>query len=242
MIRTLFEVEAANIPNVNGTRIVRRRVGRARVTDVKLSAEGAAAVGREVGRYITIEGDPYEHAVQMVLEKALDQFLPRKGLMLVAGLGNPELARDSLGSQCVAGLMPCCGARRSVVAVETDIKAKTGIETARMIRGVAAEMKVAAVVAVDALACSDPLSIGKTVQLSDTGMTPGSAVGTDSLMLTREYIGVPVIALGVPMVTVLNDITGVPLHKQYLVAPAGEGLYSKAWGECISAALNGIVK
>lgn len=241
MYRTGLAVEAAeSAGNISGTKVVRRRFGGAKITDVRISKEGSGHIGKPEGRYITIEGEAHEHAVQMLLTKALEQLLPRKGTVLVAGLGNPDITHDSLGARVVR-LLRCGGERRRFAAIETDVAANTGIETAKMVRAVARELDAACVLAIDALACRDPLRIGRTVQVSDSGIQPGSGVMAESAALTKEFVGVPVIALGVPMVSLLSGIMGIPRYKDYLVSPVDEDLLTVHWAEVIGGAVNGLV-
>ncbi len=238
MRRTGLVCEAAAFASGAGTtKVVRRRFGKAHVTDVRVGLLDAHRLGKSVGRYITIEGDPQEHAVSLLLQKALEQFLPREGLILAAGLGNPDIARDSLGSRTIS-LLRCGEGRRSLMAMETDVSARTGIETARMVRGVATEMNAACVLAVDALACCDPLKIGCTVQLSNAGVQPGSGVLADSPVLSRSFVGVPVIAVGVPTVSEISGITGNVAHRGFLAAPANEDALAQLWAETIAQAVN----
>ena len=95
---------------------------------------------------------------------------------------------------------------RSVCAVSPGVLGITGIETAEMIRGVTERVHPAAVIAVDALAARDMKRICTTVQLTDTGISPGSGVGNHRMGLNRETLGVPVIAVGVPMVVYASGI------------------------------------
>ena len=232
--------EAAEITTgLHSTRAVSRRFGNARVTDVRVDKADARRIGKAAGRYITIEGEPTEHAVLLLLRTALEQLLPREGQILVAGLGNPDIARDSLGARTVRLLRG--GMRRQLAAMETDVATNTGIETARMVRGVAKELKVSCVIAVDALACCDPKRIGRTVQISDTGLQPGSGVHEDSVVLSRECVGVPVIAVGVPMVSELSAVTGNIAHRGYLAASANEDEQAQIWADVIAAAINELV-
>ncbi len=241
MYRTGLAIEAAeSMGDISGTKVLRRRFGKAQIADVRISKEAAAQLGKAEGRYITIEGEPQEHAVQMLLQKALEQLLPRKGTVLVAGLGNPDITHDSLGARAVR-LLRCGGERRRFAAIETDVAANTGIETAGMVRAVAKELSAACVLAIDALACRDPLRIGRTVQASDSGIQPGSGVMAERAALTKEFVGVPVIALGVPMVSLLSGITGIPRHKGHLVSVIDEDLLTADWAEVIAEAVNGLV-
>ncbi len=238
MRRTGLASEAAAFTSgLSGTKVTRRRFGWAQVTDVRVGRLDAHRLGKAAGRYITIEGEPQEHAVSLLLQKALEQFLPRQGLILAAGLGNPDIARDSLGARTVR-LLRCGEGRRSLSAMETDVSAKTGIETARMIRGVAVELNASCILAVDALSCCDPLKIGRTVQLSDAGIQPGSGVMAESAVLSRGFVGVPVIAVGVPTVSELSGITGNPAHRGYLAAPTDEDALAQVWSEVIADAVN----
>lgn len=238
MYRTGLAVEAARGDGIGtSSRMVRRRFGNAVVTDVRISRSDSRKAGAAAGRYITIEGEPQERVVEMLLQKALEQLLPREGQILAAGLGNPDVARDRLGSAVVSRLN-CFG---RLTAMETDITAKTGIETARMVKAVAAEIKASCVLAIDALACRDPLKIGQTVQVSDAGLRPGSGVFADSPALTKRFVGVPVIAVGVPMVSELSGITGNSAHKSYLAAPPDEDVLTSLWADTVAAAVNGII-
>lgn len=242
MYRTGLAVEEAeSVGQISGAKVLRRRFGNAQIIDVRIAKEASARIGKAAGRYITIEGEPHEHAVQLLLQKALEQLLPRKGLILAAGLGNPDITHDSLGARA-ARLIRCGGERRSFAAMETDVAANTGIETAKMVRAVARELGAAAVLAIDALACRDPLRIGRTVQVSDTGIQPGSGVMAETAALTSAFAGVPVIAVGVPMVSQLSGITGDARHKGCLVSPVDEDLLTVQWAEVIAEAVNGLTR
>ncbi len=237
MYRTGLAIEAANNNGIgSGSKMVRRRFGNAHVTDVHVSRSDSHKVGAAAGRYITIESSPQEHVVALLLQKALEQLMSPKGLILAAGLGNPDIARDSLGARTVERLHTFGRIR----AMETDISAKTGIETARMVRAVAKEIGACCVLVIDALACSDPVRIGRTVQVSDTGLRPGSGVFANSPALNKGFIGAPIVAVGVPMVSELYGITGNVAHKGYLAAPPNEDELTDLWAEVIAQAVNAL--
>lgn len=236
MYRTGLAIEAAQSMGFSGGGIVRRRFGKATVTDVKVSRADSRKVGAAAGRYITIECEPQEHICVMLLQKALEQLLPREGMILAVGLGNPDVSRDRLGSAAI-GQINCFG---RLVAMETDVAAKTGIETARMVKAVANELKVECVLAVDALSCREPVKIGRTVQVSDAGLRPGSGVFAQSPALTRRFVGVPIVAVGVPMVSELFGITGNAAHKGYLASPPNECELTARWAAVIAEAVNNV--
>lgn len=241
MFRTGLAFEAAELAeNSVGTSVKRKRFGAVKICDVRVGTEDAQRIGKAAGRYITIEGSPTEHAAAWLLQKALEQLVPRKGLILAAGLGNPDIAHDSLGARSVR-LLSCGVGRRSLAAIETDVAANTGIETALMVKAVARELKASCVLAIDALACKDPLHIGTTVQISDTGIQPGSGVAADRTVITRDFVGVPVIAVGVPMVSQLSGLTDDARHKEYLISHANEERLTTQWSEIIAAAVNGLI-
>lgn len=194
---------------VNGLRITR--------IDVR-SAAGAEALGKPQGRYVTVEVPPFKRSAEIpdetvgTLARELRRLLPPEGTVLVAGLGNADITPDALGPKfsslvfatrhiepelaAAAGL----GELRPVVSLVPGVLGKTGMETGEVLRGAVERVQPAAVVTVDALAARRLSRLGCTVQMTDTGVTPGSGVGNARAELSRESLGVPVIAVGVPTV------------------------------------------
>ena len=131
--------------------------------------------------------------------------------VMVTGLGNRSVTPDALGPRTVErvlvtrhmqGCLPEDMAQRmkSVCAAAPGVLGVTGVETAEVLRGMVEHVKPDAVIAVDALAARDSGRICSTIQVADTGITPGSGVGNHQKALTKETLGIPVIAVGVPMV------------------------------------------
>lgn len=171
MKKTDLAVESAQLAaGMPGIRTVNRTIGGVKITDITIP-EGISAT-RPAGRYITLEGDPAAPQLAALLSRAIGRLLPPEGLILAAGLGNPDITRDSLGAFTIRKLVPLTGNRYSLAAMETDVSARTGIETVRMLRAVAAEMNAACIFAVDSLCCRDPFRMCRTVQLSTGGITP----------------------------------------------------------------------
>jgi len=151
-------------------------------------------------------------ALSCELARAIREMMPRGAkTVLVAGLGNRSVTPDALGPRTVErvlvtrhmdGCLPADVLARfsSVCALAPGVLGVTGIETAEVLRGMAAHVKPDAVIAVDALAARSSARICSTVQIADTGIAPGSGVGNHQKALSRETLGVPVIAVGVPMV------------------------------------------
>lgn len=241
--RTGLALETAKLcPRHAGVRLRSHSIGGAAVTDVAVDKSASRSFGKPAGRYITIEGTPDNDAVGVLLGKALIQFLPARGKLLAAGLGNPSVTHDSLGARTVRSIAPKSGGAVSITAFETDIAARTGIETARMVRAVAAEIGADCILAIDALACSDIGRIGKTVQITDAGIIPGSGAANHRAELSRRTLGIPVIAVGVPTAAELSAITGKPEDKGYLVSTGNVDILTKIWAESIAEAINRIAE
>ncbi len=205
-------------PEGVSTACVRR--GSFAVTTVRvLDARGEAALGKPQGTYVTIELDSLirreENAfseASALLAEELRGLLPlRPGEpCLVVGLGNREITPDAVGPDAVDCIMvtrhltealpDAFGGFRPVCAVCSGVLGTTGIESGSLVRAVADSVHPAAVVAIDALASRSPDRLCRTVQISDTGIVPGSGVGNARQALNRETLGVPVVAVGVPTV------------------------------------------
>lgn len=180
--------------------------------------EAAERMGKQRGTFITICCDELPHAgpevrthVADMLGHALEKLLPPNGEILVVGLGNRHVTADALGAQVVECTLVTRHLKenipqslknrlRGVCAIAPGVLGVTGMETAEMVRGIIERVKPCAVVAIDALAALESARICTTVQVTDTGISPGSGVGNHRLGLTKETLGVPVIAIGVPMV------------------------------------------
>lgn len=188
--------------------------------------EGEKALGKKKGRYVTIEMPSLLYGEPKIMEKAtrvlsreLGAMAGERKLTLVAGLGNGQITPDSLGPKVVPLLvvtrhlfthMPESVAHlESVCALSPGVLGITGMETGEIIKGVAERVKPDLVIVVDALASRRAERVSTTIQLTDTGISPGSGVGNSRKAINAETIGVPVIAIGVPMVvdaaTIAND-------------------------------------
>ena len=191
-----------------------------KVTTVRILDEsGAQALGKPVGTYITVEldgllrreEDAFPRAARALaaeLRGLLD--LKEGDAVLVAGLGNRAITPDGIGPKAadytlvtrhlVEQVPEQFGAFRPVSALAAGVLGTTGMESGELISAVVEKTRPACVLAVDALASRSLRRVGRTVQLSDTGIVPGSGVGNHRMALNRETLGVPVIAIGVPTV------------------------------------------
>ena len=184
-------------------------------------------MGKPIGNYITIEfqnvniaeGEDYE-ALCKVVAKELRSLLnlKEKSNVLVVGLGNRNITPDALGPQVIRKLMvtrhlleyipeEIDEGIRPVCAISPGVLGTTGMETGEIVRGVTDKIKPDAVLVIDALAARSIDRISTTVQICDTGISPGAGVGNKRKALDKSTLGVPVIAIGVPTVIDAATIT-----------------------------------
>lgn len=235
--------EAAEVlSRKDGISAITRTIGEVKITDVKISESAAARTGRHPGRYITLEGEPFAQGMTALFRRALLQVIPPRGRLFTAGLGNPDITQDSLGAAAVRSLTARSGGRYSLSAIETDVAVKTGLDTARLVKAAARELKADCVIAIDALACHDPRYIGKTVQISDAGIIPGGGAGSARGELSRERLGVPIAAVGVPTVTALSSVTGNKSDNRLLITTADIDTVVKMWAEVLGGGISSLAK
>lgn len=191
-----------------------------------LDQQAADRLGKPPGRYVTIESPGFrrrdrqlQERVSRVLARELAAMLPDRpdASFFVVGLGNWNATPDSLGPEVVHRLLvtrhlhdyvpaDLRGGLRSVAALAPGVLGLTGIETGDVIRGIVREIRPDVVIAVDALAARNIERIMTTIQIADTGIHPGSGVGNHRAAVTRESLGIPVVAIGVPTVVHAHTI------------------------------------
>lgn len=215
-----------------GIKIKRWEKEKAQVTEIEILNEcGADTLQKPIGRYITVDLPEFSHESELLdgrltaLTESIKNLLPENAeKILVAGLGNENITPDALGPLCAKGIFSTRHIKgevmkdlgfsnlKSVSSISTGVLGQTGIETAEYIKGIVNLIKPDAVIIVDALASRRLSRLGKTVQLTDTGITPGSGVGNFRKTIDKTTLGVPVISLGVPTVvdgnTIVSDLTG----------------------------------
>lgn len=205
------------------------------VTRVEIvNEQGAAAMSKPVGNYVTIEAHDIREAgydtermgdVSGALARELLSMLPSQDIndiekmsVLVVGLGNRDVTPDSLGPSVISGLevnrhifmlKEKLKKGYGVSAVIPGVMAQSGMESAEMVKGIVSQIKPDVVIAIDALAARSTKRLNTTIQLADTGIHPGSGVGNHRRGLNKETLGVPVIAIGIPTVidaaTIVSD-------------------------------------
>lgn len=228
-----------------------------RTTRVVVETEnGAKMMGKPVGTYLTIEApnmavpdEDYHREISKKLAEDIKELIPERKeevSVLVVGLGNREVTPDALGPYVADHLHVTRHIVKEygkyamgkdqvylVSAVVPGVTGQTGMETLEIVKGVVEETEPDFVVAIDALAARNSKRLNRTIQITDTGICPGSGVGNHRLALNSETLGVKVIGIGVPTVvdavTIVNDTMEnfiVALESSELLKSVGEMLRS----------------
>lgn len=204
-----------------------------KVTRVMIETEnGAKIMGKPVGTYITLEvpnlivpDEDYHREISEKLAQLVGELIKEKKKeydVLVIGLGNREVTPDALGPYVADNLIVtrhiikeygkyAMGEKKvhMVSAIVPGVMGKTGMETMEIVNGIVKETKPDFLIAIDALAARSTKRLNRTIQIADTGIHPGSGVGNNRGGITKETLGIPVIAIGVPTVvdaaTIVND-------------------------------------
>ncbi len=210
---------------------------------------GEESLGKPCGKYITVDiednGNPeqeqYEAACR-VCARELAELIGEKtdGTVLVAGLGNRNITADAVGPKCVQSVlitrhlleyMPeeIDQRLRSVCAVAPGVLGITGIETGEIIKGLVEKINPSLVIVIDALCSRRMERINRTIQMTDTGITPGAGVGNKRMAINQETLGIPVIAIGVPTVvdaaTIAGDTIDLLIENLRANAEENQNLY-----------------
>lgn len=202
------------------------------------SHEAAQKLDKPMGSYVTIDAPDlisrplnlFEDVSRVLSEELTNMFgsLEEGATVLVTGLGNRSITSDSLGPRVVEQIyvtrhvteyLPDAlpSDTRAVCAIAPGVLGVTGVETLEIIRGVAEHAKPDLIIAIDALASRRAARINTTIQLTDTGICPGSGIGNTRKGINKEVFGVPVIAVGVPLVvhaaTISRDVISLMADK-----------------------------
>lgn len=227
----LEESESLNKEERDSSGIITKisRLENIKITEVKITNKKASeTVGKPVGRYVTVESAQMKLKDSESHEKIVDVFskivrklskIKPEDTVLVIGLGNWNITPDALGPKVVGKMLVTRNMEEflgknegeicSVAALSPGVMGITGIETAEIVKSLVKSVKPDLVIAVDALAARRLSRINAAIQITDTGICPGSGVGNRREALDEKSLGVPVIAVGVPTVvdgaTLVND-------------------------------------
>ena len=239
----LENVEMQPKKQTEGVRSLTQKQNGVRVSAITIFNEaGAHALGKPQGNYVTLElpdrleSPATRETARDILSQQLQRMLPERGTVLVVGLGNENITPDALGPKCVSLLFATrhitgevakqagLGSLRAVAAIAPGVLGQTGIETAEIIESLVQRVKPRAVLVIDALASCRLTRLGTTIQLTDTGIAPGSGVGNRRVELSARTLGVPVIAIGIPTVVDATTLALDVLQANGLDAPSAQPL------------------
>jgi len=234
-LRSKFYEEAAEENRLpEGIHLETEENGVVKLTKIKVESEnGSKRIGKPQGTYITLEipeiatfeSQDYEQVSRTISDMLSEVCDLKKGQStLVVGLGNWNITADSLGPKTVSKVfvsrhllqyLPEGMDSRvnPVSAISPGVLGITGIETGEIICGIAEKMKPDLIIAVDALASGKVQRVNSTIQIANTGISPGSGLGNNRMKLSEETLGVPVIAVGVPTVVDAVTFTGDAIDK-----------------------------
>ncbi len=216
---------------INGVKITEK--GNVTIVSV-LNENGEKAIGKSVGNYITVDVPSFVNdtdifdgrltQISSIIKKLLP---PNCDNVLVAGVGNMDITADALGPKTLSYVLATRHISKelrvemgfpelkSVSGVRTGVLGETGIESAEYIKGIVGVIKPACVIVVDALAASSAQRLGTTVQISNTGISPGSGVGNHRFEISEKTLGVPVVSVGIPTV-VCAGVFGSPDDNMFV--------------------------
>ncbi len=221
-------MENARIDNIRGKKAYsEERFGDVLVCRLSIANElQSKEYGCGLGNYVTVYFPRLTMGLAKHLEKivadeikvAVSRHIEKGAVVLVAGIGNRRIAADSLGPLSIDDIFAtrCADLLRndkdsettglSICTLECGVLGETGIESGEAVRAMVREIGADIVVAIDALAARDVQRLMATVQISDTGISPGAGIGNSRLSLTEQTVGVPVVAIGIPTVVSASTI------------------------------------
>ncbi len=223
-----------NVPGVDVNEIIENNNIKTTIVNI-INEQGASAIGKPIGTYITIDVEDLRIATEQDIQNAsqvmskqlkqlLDKHVNNLEESLVVGLGNRFMTPDSLGPKVISQIeitrhflkytpQYVKQGTRAVSAVAPGVLGTTGMETLEIIKGIVDNVKPKMLIAVDSLSSNNIDRISTTIQIADTGIVPGGGVGNERKELTQQTLGIPVIAIGVPMVK------GLPENENFIITP-----------------------
>ncbi len=235
-LRTDLALELVEDKNIDGIRITKKKLNDIDISSVLVSRKGSKVINKKPGKYITIEfpditDETIRSQVQNIAVKELKKLLRIKEKnehILVVGLGNENSTPDALGPLTINGITVTNHlyemgvvdeSYQRISAFNPSVMGKTGIETSDMLLNLVNLLKPDKILVIDSLASMSISRLNKTIQMTDTGIHPGSGVGNKRKEISKEIFGIPVIAVGVPTVvdavTIVSDTINF-LGQQYI--------------------------
>jgi spore protease len=248
--REIYKENHKNEPDIDGIEVIEECEKDINVTTVKVkNQEGAEKIGKPKGNYITIDmpeftaydGETMDR-VSLVVSEVLGRLINNdvKKTALIVGLGNWQVTPDALGPKVTEKIMITRHLQtvmpeviddsvRPVSSISPGVLGITGIETVEIIKGVVEKIKPDLVICIDALAARRVERVNSTIQIGDTGISPGAGVGNNRKQINQENLGVKVIAIGVPTVvdaiTITNDTIDLVVDSLIKSSSSGTDFY-----------------
>ncbi|WP_297427169.1 GPR endopeptidase [Clostridium sp.] len=248
--RELYKEKHRDEVDIDGIEVIEESENDIKVTTVKVKNEGGAKkIGKPKGNYITIDipdFTPYDGETMDRVSQVLSEVLGRlvninvEKSILIVGLGNWQVTPDALGPKVAEKIMVTRHLQtvmpeviddsiRPVCSIAPGVLGITGIETVEIIKGVVEKIKPDLVICIDALAARRIERVNTTIQIGDTGISPGAGVGNNRKQINEETLGVKVIAIGVPTVvdaiTIANDTIDLVLDSLISNSSSGKDFY-----------------
>lgn len=239
-LRTDLALEAREIfgEYIYGVEYTKEQKDNIEIEKMVIKTEDASRVLKKpMGTYLTLELPPLTDNFRdtdvrlQIIAQEISNLLPVNGLVLVAGLGNMDITPDALGPKAASGVLATrhitgeiarstgLDKLRRVAVLSTGVTGQTGIETGEYLLSVVKRIKPSAIIVIDALASLKLERLGCTLQISDTGISPGAGVNNHRTIISRDTMGVPVIAIGVPTVvdatTLATDLLSITDECDY---------------------------
>lgn len=210
------ELLGTNIPGIKHNERMEDNI---KITNIEILNDSASqSLKKPKGKYVTIEfptlTDNFQHSDKRIeiVSKEIASLITNKGLVLVVGVGNTDITPDALGPKATSYILATRHIKgelarstgldklRPVSAIFPGVLGQTGIETSEFITSIVNKLKPSCVIIIDALASKQAKHLGCTIQISNTGITPGSGVGNSRPQINKDTLNVPVISIGVPTV------------------------------------------
>lgn len=251
-------LEGLNRARTRGVEVSKEEIEGLSLLAVYISSEeGAALLGKPLGSYYTLEldrhspGDPAcfarsVRAVSALIRRCCPDF--HRGRVLIAALGNPDITPDAIGPLTASHVLVTAHLKErgvagfdafaSTVLCRTGVLGTTGIESAAQIRSLCRELEPELVIAVDALAGTEVGRLCRSVQICDSGISPGSGVGNDRQELSEAALGVPVLAIGVPTVIDASSLCEREGIERMFVTPRDIDAQVRTAGKILGYGIN----
>lgn len=219
-----------NMSSIDGIEVVEKKYEEFKITQVDvLNQNGAEAIDKEIGKYITFEMEDIKYIedknkIVEKLKECLEELIKKDESVMVVGLGNLYVTPDALGSKVVNGIdvtrhilkfakEMINSNTREVSAICPGVMGNTGIQTSEIISAVSDIVKPKYIIVIDSLMSKSIKRVGASIQISNTGITPGSGITGINNSIDNNSTGAIVVSLGVPMVVDMATITNDALNK-----------------------------